>query len=158
MKFKLFFAVAIAVIAFASCRTVRTNPRVIDAQESNILIKPMLAEVEVDLTKKITGTATIRGLIKSKKTPVREIKRLAMSDACDKSGADIVIDPIFKVTKGIGYATVEVTGFYGKYISVETMKAADLEKIELYSVPNSGSGGGGSEGGSVLKKLKKLKK
>lgn len=150
------------LIAFVigSCTTVRVTSRTIDASRNDIIVKPMLAEVEVDLNKKVTGTATIRGLIKSKKTPISQIKKLAHWDACEKSGADIIVDPVYKITKKIGSVTVEVFGFYGKYKSVETVQPAELENLNLYTMP-SGSGGigGGTEGGGgfLKRKLKKMK-
>ncbi|MCB9224030.1 MAG: hypothetical protein R2780_06490 [Crocinitomicaceae bacterium] len=151
MRNKLIIVLAIGLFSFGltSCKVVRTSPRTIEAYKSKIIIKPLLAEVEVDLTKKITGVSS------GKKVSVDDLKEMAKWDACEKSGADIIIDPVYKVTSTFLKTTVEVTGFYGKYVSIETVKEADLEKLEFYTTP---SGSSEKQGGSVLTKLKKLKK
>jgi hypothetical protein len=147
-KLLLVATVAFLAVGMTSCKIVRTSPRTIEAHKSKIIIKPLLAEVEVDLTKKITGTAS------GKKVSVDDLKEMAKWDACEKAGADIIIDPVFKITSTFMRTTVEVTGFYGKYVSIETVKETDLEKLEFYTAPSGGSQNQ-QGGGSILKKLKK---
>lgn len=147
MKSKLLFSIAVIAFTLASCTTIRTTPRMIDAHDSKIIIKPLLAEVEVDLNKKITGTATARNM------SADDVKELAKWDAITKSGADIIVDPVFKISTTWRTTTVEVTGFFGKYTSIKTVEESDLENLDLYTTPSNSSGGG-----SVLSKLKKLKK
>ncbi|MEX1002504.1 MAG: hypothetical protein WDZ35_10360 [Crocinitomicaceae bacterium] len=145
---------AFSLLIMTSCSVVMqkttAEPRTIEANETRIVIKPLLAEVEVDVTKKITGTATIKG-----GTP-EQAKELAKWDAIEKSGADIIVDPMYKVTTTSTTITAEVIGFFGKYKKISTVEDKDLENLDLYTVP---SGGGGEAGkGTVMSRLNKLKK
>jgi len=158
MKRKLLLSLSVAVIAIsmASCTVTKATNRTINAYDSQIIVKPLLAEVEVDLNKKINGTASAR------KMPVREVKELAKWDALSKSGADIIIDPVYKITtsglfKWNKMVTVEVIGFYGKYTDISIADAEDLKQMELYNIPSGGGSGSSGGGGGILSKLKKLK-
>ncbi|MFT4601021.1 MAG: molybdopterin-binding protein [Arenicella sp.] len=148
MNFKLILTSACAVLILASCSVTKVTNRTIAATETEIIIKPLLAEVDVDVSKKIIGTATVTRM------SVAEAKELAKWDALEKSGADIMIDPIYKITHSFWRkVTVEVTGFAGKYTEIAPMNEADLKNLELYK-PTSGSN---ETGGTVMTKLRKLK-
>ncbi len=136
-------------ILMSSC-AVSTNARIttsrsINASHQNVVIKPLVAEVKVDINKKITGTATV------KNGNVEQAKELAKWNALETSGADIIIDPVFDVTISTMTVTATVSGFHGKYISIETVKDEDLEKLEKYQVSS------GKKEASVVNKLNKLK-
>ncbi len=122
-----------------------TTSRSINASHQNVVIKPLVAEVKVDINKKITGTATV------KNGNVEQAKELAKWNALETSGADIIIDPVFDVTISTMTVTATVSGFHGKYISIETVKDEDLEKLEKYQVSS------GKKEASVVNKLNKLK-
>jgi len=139
--------VSVVGLLMASCtmsrRTV-TN-RTIQTSHQNIIVKPLIAEVKVDITKKITGTGVVTT------GNVAEAKELAKWNAITSSGADIIVDPIYDVT--IKSLTVEakVVGFYGKYIKIETISDEELDNIELYKVNSS------NKATSVVTRLDKLK-
>lgn len=122
-----------------------TTSRSINASHQNVVIKPLVAEVKVDINKKITGTASV------KNGNVEQAKELAKWNALETSGADIIIDPVFDVTISAMTVTATVSGFHGKYISIETVKDEDLEKLEKYQVSS------GKKEASVVNKLNKLK-
>lgn len=133
----------VTVSCSMSRRTV-TN-RTINASSQNIIVKPLVAEVQVDITRKISGTGVVTN------GNVNDAKELAKWNAINSSGADIIVDPIYDVSiKGM---TVEakVVGFFGKYVKIETVKDEDLDKIELYKINNK------KNEASVVNKLEKFK-
>ena len=143
--------VVLGLLGLQSCKVMKsttTTPRTIESYETKILIKPLVAEVEVNVSKKITGTATI------KTGKVEDAKELAKWNALEASGADIIVDPVYKVTVQGMIVTAEVTGFFGKYTKISTVEDEDIEKLDYYTVPNNSNGDGK---GSVVTKLKKLK-
>ncbi|UKN02133.1 hypothetical protein K6119_01205 [Paracrocinitomix mangrovi] len=155
MKKNIIILSAMMMLVLSSCKVLtqtKTTPRTIDAQDSEIIIKPLLAEVQVDVNKKITGSATITG---SGQNSVNDAKTLAKWNALQSSGADIIVDPVYKVIISGASITAEVTGFYGKYTKISTVADEELEKLELYTVPANGESGSST---SVVTKLKKLKK
>jgi PBP1b-binding outer membrane lipoprotein LpoB len=152
MKNKLSISIiAIGLLFLTSCSVTKATTRTIHANDTEIIIKPLLAEVEVDPTKKIKGNASARRM------SVEEVKKLAMYDALEKSGADVIIDPIFKITTSgmlriTRIVTVEVTGFHGKYKNISTIEESELKNIELYTPDKKEKGGG------VSMKIRKSKK
>ncbi len=145
---KKILIIALSGVLFTSCiatksRTV-TN-RTIKSSYQNIVIKPLVADVSVDITKKITGSATV------KNGNVEQAKDLAKWNAIETSGADIIVDPIYDVTVSGITVDAKVVGFFGKYEKIETISDADLEKLELYQINTK------NKEASVVNKLEKLK-
>lgn len=148
MNFKnLLFTISITVLLLSSCSVTKTTARTIEANKSMVIIKPLLAVVEVDINKKITGKVTV----KRRKVLLSEAKELAKADAILKSGADIIIDPVFRIVSSFNNLTVEVTGFFGKYTKIAPIEGKDLENLELYQEKK------GYEKGGVTSRLVKLK-
>jgi hypothetical protein len=134
---------AMLMLGVSSCSTSAT-PRTIRANNTNVIVKPLLAEVEVDVNKKITGTAKAKSL--------SDAKEMAKWNAMESSGADIVVDPIYKINQVFKKFEVTVTGFHGKYVKVSTVPDSEINKLEMYSGPKEVN-----TGGSVITRLKKVK-
>lgn len=132
----------------SSCSIVKTTPRTVETYNSNIIIKPLVAEVEVDVNKKITATVVVTN------GNEESAKELAKWQALQDSGADIIVDPVYHITIVGSKITATVTGYYGKYVKIETVSAEEVENLNMYiQSDNSDSGKG-----SVVTKLKKLNK
>ena len=106
---RIYFILAAFVIAalFSSCSMTKYEARTYPGVRSNVLIVPMVAEVSVDINKKITG--------QGKSNNELAAKEAAIYNAIQLSGADMVIDPIYVITISRTSVMAQVTGFYGKY-------------------------------------------
>lgn len=141
--------VGLAVLGLmSSCSIIKTTPRTVETYNSNIIIKPLVAEVEVDVNKKITATAVVT------QGNEEQAKEMAKWQAIQDSGADIIVDPVYHITISAGKITCTVTGYYGKYTKIETVSSEDVENLNMYMQSENSAGGKGS----VVTKLKKLKK
>ncbi|MCB9187805.1 MAG: hypothetical protein H6599_00850 [Flavobacteriales bacterium] len=150
MKKNILLGVAVLGL-MSSCsmiKTTKTTPRTVETYNSNIIIKPLVAEVEVDVNKKITATVTVTSGTEE------SAKELAKWQAIQDSGADIIVDPVYHTTILGAKITTTVTGYYGKYVKIETVSSEDVENLNMYMQSENGDGGKGS----VVTKLKKLKK
>jgi hypothetical protein len=123
----------------------KSTPRTVETYNSNIIIKPLVAEVEVDVNKKITATGI------SLSGNEEAAKEMAKWQAIQDSGADIIIDPVYHITIVGKKVTAVVTGYFGKYTKIETVTSTEVENLNMYVQPSGGSA-------SVVTKLKKLKK
>jgi hypothetical protein len=144
---KKYIYTAIALTGLVSCSIVKSTPRTVETYNSNIIIKPLVAEVEVDVNKKITATGT------SLTGNEDAAKEMAKWQAIQDSGADIIIDPVYHITISGKRVTATVTGYYGKYTKIETIRAEDTEKLNMYMQTESSG-----NSGSTVTKLKKLSK
>jgi hypothetical protein len=113
-------------------RTNKTN----NIQRSSITAYPIIVDLNVDLTNKVTGASLgeiANGLTED------YFRELALADALVKSGADILVEPIYSVTKNFsGTGTliktnieVSVTGYVGKYKNPRNITAADTSMIQF---------------------------
>ena len=153
MKSRILLLAVVAGLAFTSCVSHQYRSRGMAAPETNITIKPMVAEIEVDLSKKITAKVTKVAILPNLK--VGEAKAQAKWKALEESGADVLVDAVWHVTIGPFFiVSAEVTGFYGKYVYIKVAEDDQLEKLEMYNKYQSSSKGGGKT--SILQKLKKL--
>lgn len=96
---------------------------------------PVVVDLNVDINKKVTGTA-IRLVDRYNDFEVENTKQAAMYNAITNSGADVIIDPIFKIniTNNEGRDTkitiqADVSGFYAKYTNAHKADAAELQNI-----------------------------
>ena len=147
---RILFAGIILAGFISSCSVVKTTPRTLSTFKSNIIIKPLVAEVEVDINKKIEATAVV-----SRKQSIEDAKEMAKWNALERSGADIIVDPVYHITIKGPSTTCTVTGYYGKYVKIETVDNTDIENLNLYLQSENSSSSGS---GSVVSKLRKLKK
>ncbi len=111
----MFLAVAMIVV---SCTVRKYGSREQDIVNQTIFTRPMVADVDVNVNKKIEGYAEDKALA--------DAKSKARHDALTKSGADIIVDPVYSYEKPMyGKYKVTVQGYYGKYTSVKPMDIPD---------------------------------
>lgn len=119
-------------ILFSSCsissRTARTAARQIDANESAIVQKPLIGDVEVDLSKKITATVTVPS------AQAVAAKEQANQLALDQNNFDILIDPVYDINYSGANADVKVIGYGAKYTKIETASESDIQVLYEYNL------------------------
>jgi hypothetical protein len=122
--------IALVAIVVSSC-AINYGNRSQRIYNQTIVTTPMLADVDVNLNKKVEGTSTQKGISLAKEG--------ALNDAMLKSGADLIVSPIFDVKKvSFSRYTVDVTGFYGKYKAIRSLDIADTTLLR-YSNGNMNS-------------------
>lgn len=127
----------VATFVLSSCAVSFAN-RKQKIYNQTIFTTPMRADVEVDLNKKVTGTSTQKGMDLA--------KQAALYDAMQKSGADVIVDPIFTVRQvSMKSYQADVTGFYGKYTAIKKLEIADSTLFRINSGGNSGEQSGGAK-------------
>lgn len=157
MKKIKYFIVSIITVMFASsCSQMTFNKinttvyetRQQDINKGAIPYNPVIADLKVDLDKKISGTS-IRQVNRYNDFELDNTKQAALYNAMSNSGADVVVDPIYKVniTNNDGRddkITIqsEVSGFFGKYTNIHKADATELSNASiggalLYSNNNS---------------------
>lgn len=111
----MFLAAAMVVV---SCTVKKYGSREQDIVNQTIFTRPMVADVDVNVNKKIEGYAEDKVL--------DDAKSKARHDALTKSGADIIVDPVYSYEKPMyGKYKVTVQGYYGKYTDVRPMDIPD---------------------------------
>ncbi|MCD4682905.1 MAG: hypothetical protein K8R86_06455 [Bacteroidales bacterium] len=100
---------AISVIAIiTSCSSLKHSYRQVEIQEQSLLVTPVLVDIDVNLEKRVTA-------VSPKVKGVNDAISTAYYMALEKSGADVIIDPVYKVESGRKKSIATVAGFYGKY-------------------------------------------
>jgi len=91
----------------------------------------------IDINKKISGSS-IRQVSVYSEAEVENTKQAALYNAMNNSGADVVIDPIFKVniSNNEGRDTkitiqAEVTGFFAKYTNAHKADANEIQNLKI---------------------------
>ena len=90
---------------------------------------PVLVDVDVDLNTRVTATSPkVKGVYDAIST--------AYYYALENSGADVIIDPVYKVTSHGKKSIATVTGFYGKYSNARKIKDAlpEFENLETENI------------------------
>lgn len=82
--------------------------------------RSMVAEYEVDLSQKISGTFAVTN------GDLEGAKNLALWDAITKSSADAIVDPIYKVSQDLKTITVETYGYKAKFKDIRIATKQDL--------------------------------
>lgn len=114
-------------LAMSSCKPVTKmyTSRNIPINREAIPYNPIIADLKVDLSKKVTGSIT------AKNVTTENAKHLAIYNAMETSGADVVVDPVFKIeTKGIK-TKASVSGYFGIYDNVHKATKDELENLKL---------------------------
>ena len=96
-----------SMLALASCTVTSYQSRVNYVTRREIMATPVVVDVKVDFTKKVTG--------EGEASMPEAAKEAALFAAMEASGADVVVDPIFTSSKSTGNFKVKVSGYYGKY-------------------------------------------
>ena len=84
---------------------------------------PMLADLEVDLTKKATGSARM-------KASEKVVKEAALNDAMKSSGADVIIHPVYEIIYGKKIIEVNVSGYPAKFKSIRKPSLEDITLLQ----------------------------
>lgn len=133
------FASSCSQMSYNKINTTVYETRQQDINKGALPYNPVIADLKVDLDKKISGSS-IRQVIRYNESELENTKQASLYNAVINSGADVVIDPIFKIniTNNDGRddkVTIqsEVSGFFGKYTSIHKADAT-----ELLNAANSG--------------------
>ncbi|HNW75073.1 MAG TPA: hypothetical protein PKN44_15695 [Bacteroidales bacterium] len=125
MKHKILL-LAVALLAMTSCNVLKTyTVKSIDIYGSGVIHKPVIADLEVS-EDKVTGTATGKSGL-----GLTEIKKLAVVDAVNKVGADILVEPKFITETKNGWTTATVNGFPANYRNFRSIQAEDVELLKV---------------------------
>lgn len=139
MKKRIVFAFLAVALVAVSCKVRKFGTRQQDIVNQTIFTRPMVADVDVNVNKKIEGYAEDKML--------NDAKSKARHDALTKSGADIIVDPIYSYEKAmLGKYKVTVQGYYGKYTSV---KPLDIPDTLLWNTGLKSNAGKANKGGAA---------
>jgi len=131
------FALILCLLALfiQSCSTTKvyTTVKSQDISQNGILTQPKIANLSIDAKRKINGKSTARAKITNCPT-VEEMKHQAEYDALKTNNADVLIEPIFKVTVTdmgkIREITAEVSGYAGTYTEFKDFNALTKDEVE----------------------------
>ncbi len=122
---------------FNKINTTMYETRQQNINKGSIPYNPVVVDLSVDINKKVTGTS-IRQVDRYNEFELENTKQAALYNAISNSGADVVIDPIFKIniTNNDGRDTkitiqAEVTGFYAKYTNAHKADATEIKNLKL---------------------------
>jgi hypothetical protein len=123
------------LIGLASCASVNKKYATIDADDVRksgfIMAKPQVADIGVE-KRKIEGKAAIKNsMYMGGGGPNEAAKNLAVLDAINKGGADLIVNPMFEVDNNGKTTTATVTGFAGKYKAFRDITPADTAAFSL---------------------------
>ncbi|MFN8268371.1 MAG: hypothetical protein U0T31_10230 [Chitinophagales bacterium] len=104
---------------------------------NSIPYNPVVVDLSVDINKKISGSS-IRQVNMYSVEEVENTKQAALYNAMNNSGADVVIDPIFKVniSNNEGRDTkvtiqAEVSGFFAKYTNAHKADVNEIQNLKI---------------------------
>lgn len=130
---KNYLVIAGLTLILAACSTSQSTIRKVDINDTNLITEPKLVRYDVDLNKKLRGTVKI-----NKKYGVEYAKSAAVAEALKADPtADIIVDPQYQIKSSIMSIEVTVTGFWGKYTSVETLDTALMKYYMDFNAVNS---------------------
>lgn len=152
MKKRIFVGLFMtAVLVFTSCSSSQFSVRYVDIHETDIITMPKVADYEVNIGKKLTGTVKM-----SNKNGMDYIKSSAIAVAlASDPTADLLVDPMYTIKKGILKTEVTVVGYYGKYTSIETIDTAEILYYMQFNSAmrvNNAMGGGAGRGIQLFKR------
>lgn len=127
--------VLVFLVALSSCSTMNKKYATIDADDVRksgfIMAKPQVADITVE-KRKIEGKAAIKNsMYMGGGGPNEAAKNLAVLDAVNKGGADLIVNPMFEVDNNGKTTTATVTGFAGKYKAFRDITPADTAAFSL---------------------------
>jgi len=118
-------------LSVTSCtinRNYKLNVKSVEVGESLIHKQPLIADVRVDLTKKISAEVLVDA------SKVEDGKEIAIKDALATQNADIMIDPIFDITISNSKAIIKVYGYPAYYKEVKTASIEELERLYMSNI------------------------
>ena len=114
--------------------------RILDA-ESNLLVIPLVANLEVTKTKFVHVERDAFADIKVTNASISNIdkyKRMALGRATKACGADILISPNIEVVTEDGRFVITVSGYPAKYKDFRNATAKDVELVKEANEANGG--------------------
>ncbi|MEN9332858.1 MAG: hypothetical protein RLY35_38 [Bacteroidota bacterium] len=156
MKKSILFFV-LASIMFGACGTFQFTSRRVEVGNSNIQTVPMVADLRIDFSKKVTSYS-------SWMKTTSEAKGDAYLKAITENNIDVLVDPIYKVESKPRFlfffrrSQATVYGFAGMYENprskvtfINDLGTLDKENIEKYNLVMAGSAPSSGEFGSAPK-------
>lgn len=110
---KRFSIILLAVLALSSCTTMRYSARTADVQLEPIRTTAVIADVRADFTHRVTATSR-------RHRKESTAKKEALYRAIVEHNVDVVLDPIYKVTKRSGWYQAQVNGYPGYFENPRT--------------------------------------
>jgi hypothetical protein len=139
----------LSVLLLVSCSPVSLNKlnttiyetRQQDIQKGALPYNPVIADLKVDLEKKVSGSS-IRQITNYSAYELENTKQASLYNAVTNSGADVVVDPVFKINISNNDGkdskiTIqsEVSGFYGKYLNIHKADSIELRNSTYFKPP-----------------------
>ena len=122
-KQSILFVIA-AYFLLSSCAVVTSNTvKTQDVYETGVLHSTVVANLDVKAAK-VTGTAM------GQSTEVAKLKTDAAAQAIEKAGADILVEPRYKIETVSSRTTVTATGYPATYKNFRTMTEEDKELLK----------------------------
>lgn len=122
------FAGAIATSCSSKIYSTRQTPILRESIPAN----PIIADMEVDITKKVTGEAMVKG----GSATIDNAKQMALWKAMEDNSADVIVDPIFALVIKSGIfrkkITATVMGYKGKYTDVHVASEKEIKNLLIY--------------------------
>src|SRR5688572_20661248 len=132
---KMYLGIAGLMLFLAACSTSQSSIRKVDINDTNLITEPKLVHYDVNLDKKLTGTVKM-----SKKYGVEYAKSAAVAEALKADPtADLIVDPQYQIKSSLMRMEVTVTGYWGKYTSVETLDTSLMKYYMEFNSVNSAS-------------------
>ncbi len=118
----IFFSILMTI--FTSCTTIKTTTnKVMDIYGAGVVQTPVIVDLEVKDTK-VVGTASgVEG--------EEIVKQKAIEDAVNKSNADVLVEPRFKIENAGGRVTATVTAYPANYKNFRTVKPEEVPLFEV---------------------------
>lgn len=147
-KHSILYFLSIVTLFMSSCSQMTYNKinttlyqtRQQEIEKGALPYNPVIADLKVDLDKKVSGTA-IRQITRYTDQEVEITKEASLYNATVNSGADLIVDPMFKIniTNNDGKddkITIQsdVSGFFGKYTSIHKADANELRMADYAGV------------------------
>ncbi len=135
------------------------------SQQGFVMAKPIVADVKVEI-RKIEGMARVNNkdfggdMLRAESTA----KNLAIMDAVKKGDADVIVQPMYTMTRDMTNTTVSVIGFAGKYKAFRQYTAADelafklrvkMDRTSLITIIDQPTEVGVTKGGGSIVKATK---
>ena len=131
MKKILLFS-TITIIIFGSCSKNYYSHRSVNIDKNDLITTPVVTDISVDLTKKVTAKS-------GERKTIAQAMDEAYYNAITSNNIDVVVDPIYNITDKPTIlffrrrAVVEITGFSGKYTNVRNVTDA----VKSYNMDTS---------------------
>lgn len=166
-KINFLIIVAISILA-TSCSKNYYSHRSVNVERKDFMVTPVVADINVDFTKKISATST-------KQKTINAAKDMAYYKAVTENNIDVLVDPIYNIeqTDKIlfwgGKVTASISGFGAKYTNTRKLNEVvkdyniDANAVEnfkkLYAMQsNAGTTSAPAEGSSFDKAIGKKSK